>query len=415
MGDKLQTDAGNLNTANNRDDDDFVSLVQRASQGKREALMELCQTIAKGVLFRTTRILGNQTDAEDVTQEVMICVCSHIHELREPRAFYVWMNRIIVNETSRFFVKKSKHGVLLNIEDYQHDIEDADEDFVPQEYAIREADRKAVIDIIDKLPGQQRKAVLLHYYDGLTLADSAKVMGVSQPRVSRCLKFAKEKIRKELIKQTKGLEGAAYGLAALPLEPMLSQVLNQEAALFTPENFVWSQEIFTNIATIAGGAAATATTAAAAAGGVGANSGGAAAATSQASILVTVAAAVAVSAGILIGAPALQADPEPPPSVTAEYEIAFSGGSADGEYVNPSKAVARLTTTERGDMNATKWSITAIDDSTVLYNGSGGVVDEELRQMLARGEDGEYILSFIMQDKLGDTWTLAREFIIISE
>jgi len=417
----LQTKAEEKNTGNGRDNDAFVTLVKRATTGEHEALIELCQTIVKGILFRTTRILGNQTDAEDVTQDVMICVCTHIHELREPKAFYVWLNRIIMNETNRYFMKRSKHGVLLNIEDYQYDVEDNDKDFVPQEYAIREADRKAVIDIVDGLPGQQRKAILLHYYDGMTLADSAKIMGVSQPRVSRCLKFAQEKIRKELVKQAKGLENAAYGLAMLPLEPMLSQVLHQEAALFSPENIVFSTEMITNIATIAGGTAATAATAATAvsavAGGAaggssaGATSSGTAAASSQAGVIATVAAAVAVSAGILVGAPAMQQEePDPPPTITAEYHIAFAGGSASGEHVNPIEAVAHLTTIERGEMIALDWWITEDGDDVVLYSGEGGIVNDVLVQMKTRGEDGEYILCFNMQDYLGDTWTLSRSF-----
>ena len=236
----LQQNKGDVQAKGSRIDETFVLLVRKASQGNRDALVDLCKTVAKGILFRTTRILGNQTDAEDVTQEVMICVCSHIHELREPKAFYVWLNRIIMNESNRYLSKKSRHGVLLNIEDYQEEFGEDDEDVIPQEYAIHEEDRRTVMNIIDHLPGQQRKAVLLHYYDGLTLSESAKVMNVSQPRVSRCLKFALEKIRKEISKQERTAEGVAFGgLALLPLEPLLAQVLHQEAALFTTEKIAW--------------------------------------------------------------------------------------------------------------------------------------------------------------------------------
>ena len=101
---------------------EVIFLVQKAAKGDREALVDLCKNITKGILFRTTRILGSLTDAEDVTQEVLICVCTHISELREPKAFYVWLNRIIINESNRFFMKKTRHGVLLNIEDYHDDI-----------------------------------------------------------------------------------------------------------------------------------------------------------------------------------------------------------------------------------------------------------------------------------------------------
>ena len=418
-----QLNKGDTQTKGARIDDTFILLVRKASQGNRDALMDLCKTIGKGVLFRTTRILGNQTDAEDVTQEVMFSVCNHIHELREPKAFYVWLNRIIMNESNRFLMKRSKHGVLLNIEDYQEEFGEDDEDVIPQEYAIHEDDRKTVMNIIDRLPGQQRKAVLLHYYDGLTLAESAKVMNVSQPRVSRCLKFALEKIKKEISKQERASEGIALGgLALLPLEPLLAQVLHQEAALFTTEKIAWLEEMVTVSATVGGGAAATAAAtgaatgagvAGAAGGGSSASSGGLGAIMNPAGVIATVAAAAVVSVGVLIGAPALvQEPPDPPPVVSAEFEITFNGGAGAQEHVNPSSAVPHAYTPERGEMSATQWRITALGSDDVIYSGNGGSADDTLRQMKSRGETGDYVLSFDMLDNAGDSWTLSREFTI---
>ena len=403
-----------------RHDEAFILLVQQASKGNREALVDLCKNIAKGTLFRTTYILGNQTDAEDVTQEVMLSVCSNIHELREPKAFYVWLNRIIINETNRYLAKKTRHGVLLNIEDYQENINEEDDDLIPQEYAMKESDRRMVMEIIDGLPEQQRKAVLLHYYDGLTLVESAKVMNVSQPRVSRCLKFAQEKIRKEIAKRAKKSEEVAYGLAMMPIGPMLTQVMQQEAAGFPGAHAGWMQDLINNAATIAestttvAAAAGATATAASAAGIKGAKGGGAAAAAANpAGIVATVAAAVAVSVGVLVAAPLMQEQPEPPPIVAAEYEITFSGGTVEDGHINPSKAVAHAYTPERGDMTATEWRITSEEDDTVLYSGSGGVVDDAFAQMKANSQKGSFILSFDMKDNFGENWTLSREFTII--
>ena len=408
---KLQEKSGTARTKGERDNAEFAILVQRASRGNREALMELCETIARGVLFRTTRILGNQDDAEDLTQEVILCVCSHIHELRAPEAFYVWLNKIIMNEANRFMAKNSRHGVLLNIDDYQDAFTEEDEEILPHEYALRAADRKAVIEIIDKLPGQQRKAILLHYYDGLTLEESARVMGVSQPRVSRCLKFAIDKIKKEFAKQEKMQEGLAMGLAMFPLESLLTQVLHQEAALFNCADIGWTQAFINNAAVVGGGVAATAATAAGAAGSASAGGGAASGAANPAGFIATIAAAAVVSAGILVGAPLMQKEPPPPPAITAEYEIFFSGGSVDNGSVNPSQASARAYSPERGEMSAVSWQITAEGDSAVLYSGEGDV-DEALAQMKESGEDGSYFINFEMEDSEGDTWTLSRKFTI---
>ena len=235
-------------------------------------------------------------------------------------------------------------------------------------------------------------------------------MGVSQPRVSRCLRFAQEKIKKELSKQQKGFEVGALGLALLPLDPLLSQVLHQEAAAFDQLYFAFTPEMIDGAAAIAGGTAAAAATAAAA-GGIGANAGGTAT-SSFAGVVTTVAAVVAVSVGVLIGAPHMQSPPEPAPAVSVEYSISFTGGAAGQEYLNPSRASAQANTKERGEMKALGWKITADGNEAVLYSGKGDVVEAALVQMRSEYGNGSYILSFNMEDGVGDTWTLSRMFMI---
>ena len=403
----LQNNGVNAQSGNKSEREAFQFLVLRASRGNNDALKEVCKSIAKGILFRTTRLLGNQVDAEDVTQEVLILVCSNIHTLREPKAFYVWLNSIIMNETNRYMVKNSKHGVLLNIEDYPNEFVEANEDFLPHEYTIRESDRKAMIEIIDALPEQQRKAMLLYYYDGMTLAEAAKVMGVSQPRVSRCIKFAQEKIKKEIAKWSSGADGVALGLAMLPLDSILAQVLQQEAALFAHANTIFTDGLISSFASKAGG------TATAAIGDAGAKAGNVASASNHASTIATIVTAVAVSAGAVFVTPLFQAPPDPPPVISAEYNINLSGGASDREYVNPTSAVA-WTHTETYDMNPLHWWITEEGKEAVLFSGDGGVVDEALITMKKQGNNGIYVLHFEMQDENGETWTLSRQFAIES-
>ena len=412
---ELQNNKPNSGLGSGRDNQAFMFLVMRASRGNSDALVELCQTITKGILFRTTRILGNQTDAEDVTQEILIKVCSHIHELRESAAFYVWLNSIIMNETNRYMAKNAKHNVLVNIDDYQNEFIEANEEFLPQENSMRESDRKVVISLIDQLPEQQRKAVLLYYYDGLTLADAAKVMGVSQPRVSRCIKFAQDKIKKELAKWTKGAEGAAaLSFAALPLDAILAQALHQEAALFTGANALFTESAINSIASNAGNISGAAQAGAGGAGSTGSNASNASSsASNSAGTIATIAIAAAVSAGALLITPLLTPPPDPPPAIVAEYEVALSGGDADREYVNPMQAVAiAQESADAGLMKANWWTITDKSSGEVLYSGDGGIVDEALRGMIERGETGIFKVNFEMEDMGGHTWILEREFAI---
>ncbi len=59
-------------------------------------------------------------------------------------------------------------------------------------------DRLVLEEALRRLPEEFREVVLLHYYQGLKLAEVAAVLGIGLPLVKYRLKRAKELLRKEL-------------------------------------------------------------------------------------------------------------------------------------------------------------------------------------------------------------------------
>ncbi|MBP5725735.1 MAG: sigma-70 family RNA polymerase sigma factor, partial [Clostridia bacterium] len=49
-----------------------------------------------------------------------------------------------------------------------------------------------------RLPIRLREVILLHYYQGLNVNETAEVLGISQPSVSNRLKRGREKLREAL-------------------------------------------------------------------------------------------------------------------------------------------------------------------------------------------------------------------------
>jgi len=178
----------------------FEVLVHKAVKGERKALIELCEQIAKGILYRATLIVGNPTAAEDVSQEVLIRVCENIKYLREPKAFKVWLSKIISNESNRYFTNNSKYGTVLSIDDYLETMTEDKEEFLPHECVENAEARSTVMDAISRLSVRQREAVMLHYYDGLNVTQVADVMGVTKQSVSEYLALSREKLKRELEK-----------------------------------------------------------------------------------------------------------------------------------------------------------------------------------------------------------------------
>jgi RNA polymerase sigma-70 factor (ECF subfamily) len=398
----------NLNEYEREDNLGIEELARLAAQGDTGKLYSLCQRIARGVLFHTTHILGNQADAEDVSQEVLLRVCEKIGGLRDPATFSAWLGKIVTNETNRYLTRNLKRGVVLNIEDYLTNIAEENADFLPHEYAENEELREFVVQTIDCLPVRQREAVLLHYYNGLSVSDTAKTMGMSQAGVSQYLALARKRLKRELERNPSvyGGEMGPVGLGAL----MSAAIMRHFEDFRLPEN-AWMQRTMARISAYLEEAPRVAAPKPPAAT---ISKGG-----SQKPALKIAAAglvSIATICGIAFG---LRGEPQqlPPPQDTplpqsANGYIHFTGGESPGEgaaHINPTRAQV-FAESEYGAMSPIEWYITPRYGATRIASGAGGVVDDELELLVAT--TGEYMLVFRVQDPSGPTFRLGSNFVI---
>ncbi|MCL2631811.1 MAG: sigma-70 family RNA polymerase sigma factor [Coriobacteriia bacterium] len=380
-------------------------LVLRATQGDGDALQEVCTSYARSILFRSQRIMDNRQDAEDLAQEVLIKVCTKIADLKDPRAFNGWLNSIILHESKKLITSNSKQGTVLSVTEYLDNIEEEDEDFLPMEYTLREEERKIIIAIIDRLAIRQKEAVLLHYFDGLSVTETAEVMGITQQGVSRYLKLARERVKTEMSKPAVMPRIASSQLGALPIGMLLASTLQQEAASLLSEDTLWAAQAVQKCAeyfTIA--------------------FLGSTAARSAARAAASVALAVSVFFGAWFVSSQIQA-PSPSieiPRVDAQVTqeeirivglIEFTGPDSNYPEVNPTQAAA-YAETDAGDMFVTEWWITALESEEVLAVGSGATIDETLIRFCTENADGEYRIYFNMYDSAGNRCWLIRSFYV---
>ena len=370
--------------------------VEKATRGDRDAIYSLCQAIARSVLFRISCRLKNQMDAEDAAQEVLIRVCSKIGEVKDAKAFGGWLNSIIINETNRYVTKNAKHTAVMDIDDYlEVAVDDADE-FLPDDFAIKEEDSKALMEIVNQLPTRQWEAIMLHYYEEMTVTETAAAMGVTKQSVARHLVLAREKIKNSIQIQSKKL-GKMYSFTFLPLGGLLTQVFRQESAQIAPVGEAW----MTNIINQAG---VTATAAGGIAGLIG----------TVAKVTATIVAATAIGAGLWVTyepSETVSYTIERPVSIEATGTVQFSGGEPGYEYINPTD-VAVQTDSIYGDLTIYDWRITKVNGTGVIYSGKGGDASAALAELSWRGEAGEYLLIFSLGDSLGGKYTLSRTFFI---
>ncbi|MCL2530330.1 MAG: sigma-70 family RNA polymerase sigma factor [Coriobacteriia bacterium] len=376
-------------------------LVEKARGGNHEALIELCRVIAQDVLFRSRRILLNDMDAEDAAQEVLIRVCASIRKLKEPKAFNAWLASIVINESRRIQAKKRKETVL-DIEEYTDSLEDTDEALMPQQSLLKEEDRKSVITAIDQLPERQREAVVLHYYDGLSVTQTATVMGIQQQNASHYLKLARDKIRSELKrKEGTATSGAPAYLTAAPIGAVLSGAMGQEAAVSSLGNTAWANQAVEKCIVYLNGVLLKTRIL---------DALRKAALLALLALFVTAVALFVV--GLWNGGVFDQGQSASSTAVlAAEGEILFTGGDATYFHLNPEQA-SPLTSSTHGQLTVLGWEITSMDGRTVLFSGTDADVSAAFAAMKLENMEGEFLLSYSLVDARGRYYALNSNFII---
>jgi RNA polymerase sigma-70 factor (sigma-E family) len=118
-------------------------------------------------LFRTAYLLtGDDRRAEDLLRHTLVKVClhwPHVSAMEKPAGF---ARRLLVNEVASFWHRRPQPSVVL------------------REGAARErngsvVDGEVVWGAVLTLPPRQRAVLVLRYYEGLTEAETADVLGIA--------------------------------------------------------------------------------------------------------------------------------------------------------------------------------------------------------------------------------------------
>ena len=201
----------------------LIRLVVQAQDGDKKALEELYLNTYSRTYRLALRILKNSEDAEDITQEVFITVQQNISGLREPVAYYAWVNRITANKCNRFF---NRHKGLIRADD-ENELEsiiDDDMEFMPDKAIDDKAGRKIIMEVIDNLPDNQRMCILLFYYGQLAIADIAVALDTNENTVKSRLSLARAKIRTALEEKAKK-DGIKLWGVPLVLTPIVHEAM----------------------------------------------------------------------------------------------------------------------------------------------------------------------------------------------
>ena len=158
----------------------LARLVERAKEGDYDAYSEIYIIFSKRVYYLALRLTKNEEDANDVMQETMLAVYNNLQNIENSRAIVSYINSVAYKQSMRVLQKRQIYVTenddaydILNIEDY-------DEEFIPEKYIEQQETHDCFAGIIDKLTEPLRAVVMLHYYDRYTISQIAEALGITE-------------------------------------------------------------------------------------------------------------------------------------------------------------------------------------------------------------------------------------------
>ena len=145
-------------------------------------------------LYRTAILyVGSEQIALDAVDESVYKGLKSLKKLRHPEYFDTWMVRILINECKKEIRRRKREIPLEALPETAGEVFDA----LPLKEAIR------------RLPVELKEVILLRFFSGLTLAQSAECLSIPQGTVATRQRRALKLLRLELSDDYQGDEAHA--------------------------------------------------------------------------------------------------------------------------------------------------------------------------------------------------------------
>jgi RNA polymerase sigma-70 factor (ECF subfamily) len=132
--------------------------------------------------------------AEDITAEVFLSALRHIKSYQDQgRPFSCWLYRIAVNAVASHYRNKRSPLSLDEQLDLVSPVLDPLDEVVGRERL------RTVWEAVDRLPAQQRAAMILKFSEDMTMDEVGAVLGKSQAAAKLLIYRAMQRLRRELV------------------------------------------------------------------------------------------------------------------------------------------------------------------------------------------------------------------------
>jgi RNA polymerase sigma-70 factor, ECF subfamily len=177
-----------------------VRLMRLVAQGDTDSFEKLIERHQSLVIGTVARMLGSNSDVEDIAQQVFIRVWKSASRYVPRAKFTTWLLKItrnlVFNELRR---SKSRAQTPIQSEANTEEIQLKDESNPAPDASLLESELQGEIEkAIGELPETQRMAVVLRRYEEFSYEQIADILDLSVPAVKSVLFRARTELRARL-------------------------------------------------------------------------------------------------------------------------------------------------------------------------------------------------------------------------
>ena len=190
-------------------DREETEMISRCQQGDQEALKEIFDKYHKKVYRIAYGVVRHREEALDIVQEVFIKLFRSIKNFKGKSHFYTYLYRMVMNTAIDHARKTGKQ--FISSLDEEGSFEPSDElEKGPERILLQKELEERVKGAMEKLPAEQRAALIFRDVEGLSYQEMAEAMGCSIGTVMSRLHYGRKRIQ-ELLKDYVELPSQSRG------------------------------------------------------------------------------------------------------------------------------------------------------------------------------------------------------------
>jgi RNA polymerase sigma-70 factor (ECF subfamily) len=194
-------------------DHEETDMISRCQQGDQEALKEIFDKYHNKVYRIAFGVVRQREEALDVVQEVFIKLFRSIKNFKGRSHFYTYLYRMVMNTAIDHKRKTGKQ--FMSSLDEEGSFEPSDEaEKGPERILLQKELEERVKLAMDKLPAEQKAALIFRDVEGLSYQEMAEAMGCSIGTVMSRLHYGRKRMQESLKDYVK-LPGQSRGTSAI--------------------------------------------------------------------------------------------------------------------------------------------------------------------------------------------------------